>query len=111
MPRCFGAPVGEIDDFTLPLPIDRGMGIVNEACQSFRKPVVAPRLLAFAVHSLLHDGPPAVVGDNKAVQVKIEAVLHRRAVDLGDQAARLRKSRSVDTDTIADGDEFLRRLP
>ena len=87
------------------------MRIIDEARQSLRKPVIAPRLLAFAVHALLHDGPLSIVGDNKAVQVKIEAILHCRAVDLRNQPACHGKSCSVDTDLVTDGNEFLRRSP
>ena len=52
----------------------------------------------------------AVVSDNESVQIEIEAILHGRAVNFRDQAARLRKSSSVDTDTVADGNQFLWRL-
>src|SRR6202162_6702829 len=71
----------------------------------------SPRLLAPVVYALLHDGPLAVVGNNKAVQVKVEAILHCRAVDLRNQAAFLGKSCSVDADLVTDGNEFLRRSP
>jgi hypothetical protein len=52
---------------------------------------------------------PASV-DDEAVQIEVEAVLHRRAVDLGDQPARGRERRPVDADALADVDELLRRL-
>ena len=109
--RRFGPPVGKIDDFSLPGSLDCRMRIIDEAGQSLRKPVIAPRLLAFAAHALLDDGPLSIVGDNKAVQVKIEAILHCRAVDLRNQAACLGKSCSIDTDSVTDGNEFLRRSP
>ena len=73
--------------------------------------MIAPRLLAFAIHALLHDGPAAVIGDNESVQVKIEAVLHRRAVDLCHQPARLRERRAIKSDAVTDAEQFLRRLP
>ena len=72
--------------------------------------MIAPRLPALAVHALLHDDPVAVVGDDEAVQVEVEAVLHRRAVDLGDQPARLRQRRAVEADALADRDQLVRRL-
>ena len=50
----------------------------------------------------------AVVGDDEAVQIEIEAVLHRGAVDLGDEAARLGERGAVEADALADGDELLR---
>ena len=53
----------------------------------------------------------AVVGDDEAVQIEIEAVLHGGAVDLGDQPARLRERGPIEPDAISDGDELVRRLP
>ena len=76
-----------------PRPVDRGVRIVDEARQSFRQPMIAARLPALAVHALLDHDPVAVVGDDEAVQVEIEAVLHGGAVDLGDEPARLRQRR------------------
>src|SRR5271156_3823943 len=109
--RRFSPPVGKIDYFSLPGSLDCRMRIIDEARQSFRKPVIAPRLLASAVHALLHDGPLAVVSDNKTVQIQIEAILHGRAVNLRHQAACLGKSCSVDADLVTDGNELLRRAP
>src|SRR5215211_4239246 len=73
--------------------------------------MVAARLLEGAVHALLHDHPSAVVGDDEAVQVKLEAVLHRGAVDLGDEAARIREGGAVEADPLARRFELLRGLP
>src|SRR4029077_9961900 len=105
--RSFGATVGEIDNLALSFSVDRGMRIIDEALQSFRKPVIAPRLLACAIHALLNDGPVAVVSDNEAVEVEIETILYSRAVNFRYQAAGLRKSGSIDTDTVAYGSQFL----
>ena len=77
----------EIDDLALYRPVDCAVRLVDEALQVFRMPVVAARLLLVAVHALLHDGPLAVVGDEEAVQIKVEAVLDGGAVDLCDQTA------------------------
>ena len=85
------------------------MRIIDEALQSFRKPVIAPRLLACAIHALLNDSPVAVVSDNEAVEVEIETILYCRAVNFRYQAAGLRKSGSIDTDTVAYGNQFLWR--
>jgi len=49
--------------------------------------MVAAGLPALTLHPLLYDRPFAVVGHNKAVQVKVEAILHCRTVDLGHQSA------------------------
>ena len=73
--------------------------------------MVAARVPAVAVHALLHHDPFAVVGHDEAVQIEIEAVLHRGAVDLGDEPAAPRQRRAVEADALADGDQFLRRLP
>jgi len=43
------------------------------------------------------------------VQVEIETILHTRAVDLRNQAARLGKSGSVDADAVAVGPRFVVR--
>ena len=73
--------------------------------------MIAARLPRVAVHALLHDHPAAVVGDDEAVQVELEAVLHRGAVDLGDEPARRGQRRAVEADPLADRDELVRRLP
>ena len=77
------------------------MRFVYEALQIFGMPMVPARLLVVAVHALLHDRPLAVVGDEESVQIEIEAVLDRGAVDLGDEAARAGKLGAVETDTFA----------
>src|SRR5712675_59766 len=73
--------------------------------------MIPPCLPAPAIHALLHDGPIAVIGDDEAVPVEVETVLHRRAVHLGDQAARLCESRPINADTLTDRNQLLRRLP
>jgi len=45
------------------------------------------------------------------VQVKIEAVLHSGAVDLGDEPAGFGQPNPVKPDPLADGDQLARRLP
>ena len=81
--RRFGAMVREIDDHALLRAVDRGVRLVDETLQPFGKPMIAACLLALAIHALLHDHPIAIIGDNEAVQVKIKAVLHGRAINLG----------------------------
>ena len=102
--------VGEVDDHALLRPVDRAVRLIDEARKSIRKPVIAPRVTALAVHALLHHHPLPVVGDDEAVQVKVEAVLHRRAVHLGDEPARLRERRAVDTGKLTHRDQLVRRL-
>ena len=72
--------------------------------------MVAARLPRVAVHPLLDDDPAPVVGDDEAVQVEVEAVLHGGAVDLGDEAARGRERGAVEADPLADRDELVRGL-
>ena len=102
--------VGEVDDLALGLALDRRMRRVNEARQPLGKPVITARLARVAVHPLLHHRPMAVVGDDEAVQIEIEAVLHRGAVDLGDQPAGARQRRAVEADPLADRRQLVRRL-
>src|SRR5262249_19812862 len=42
--------------------------------------MIAACLLALAVHPLLNYDPPTVIGNDEAVQIKIEAILHGGAV-------------------------------
>ena len=72
--------------------------------------MVAARLAGVAVHPLLDDHPAPVVGDDEAVQIEVEAVLHGGAVDLGDEPARGRERGAVEADSVADGDKLVRGL-
>src|SRR5689334_3965029 len=74
-------------------------------------PVITSRLPLLVVHALLDDHPFAVVGDDEAVQVKVETILDGGAVDLGHQLAGLSECSAIDADAIADGDQLVRRLP
>ena len=76
--------VGEIDDFALSKPVDRCVRLVNKARHALRKPMIPPGLLEVPVHSLLNDSPTTIVCDDKAVQIQLEPVLDRGAVDFGD---------------------------
>lgn len=64
------------------------MRFVDKTFQALGQPVIAPRLALVAVQSLLNHDPVPVVGDNKAVQIKLETILDGGAVDLGNKAAR-----------------------
>ena len=72
--------------------------------------MIAPGLAAVAIHALLDHDPVPVVGDDEAVQIELKTVLHRCAVDLGDQSARRGERRAVETDPITDCDKLMRRL-
>jgi hypothetical protein len=49
--------------------------------------MIAPGLSLLPVHALLHHGPMTIIADKEAMQVKLNAVLHGRAIHLGYQPA------------------------
>src|SRR5687767_11106237 len=73
--------------------------------------MVAACLLALAVHALLHHYPIALISDDEAMQIQVEPVLHRRAVHLRHHSAGCRQCRAIETDALADRDEFAWRRP
>ncbi len=72
--------------------------------------MVAPRLTFVAIHALLDDHPVTIIGDDEAVEIEIETILHGCAVHLGDQAACLRQPGAVQPGAVADRHQFVRRL-
>jgi hypothetical protein len=109
LPRGAGAAVGEVDDLALAGAVDGGVRLLDEACKALRVPVIAACLPLLAVHALLYHRPLAVVGDDEAVQIEIEAVLHGGAVDLGDEAAGAGQRLAIQADAVAQRHELLRR--
>src|SRR5262245_57035089 len=101
--------VGQIDDLALVWSVNRAVRLVNETRQPLRMPMVAAGLPFAAIHPLLNDGPFAVVGDEKAMQVKLKPVLHRSAVDLGNQPAGARERCPVKADALAERRELIGR--
>jgi hypothetical protein len=95
----------------LVLARDRRMRRIDKTGEAFGEPMVAPRLLALSVHPLLHDGPVAVVRHDKAVQVELEPVLHRRAIDLCNEPARRGEGGAIEADPGADVPELMRGPP
>ena len=73
--------------------------------------MVAPRLSALAVHPLLHDDPVPIIGDDKAVQIEVEPVLHRGTVDLRNEPARRGKRTAIKADPRSDVAELMRGSP
>ena len=69
------------------------MRLVDKIAEALREPVIPARLSALAVHALLDHRPAAVIGDDEPVQVKIEPVLDRGAVDFGDKTADRKSTR------------------
>ena len=110
LPRGLRAPIGQVDDHALFDAVDRGVRLIDETLQAFGQPVIAPSLAAIAVHALLDHDPVSVIGDDEAVQIEVEPILDRRAVDLGDQPACRGERGAVEPDPIADRDQFMRRL-
>ncbi len=108
--RGLRAPIGQIDDHALLDAVDRGVRRIDKTLQAFGQPVIAPGLAAIAVHALLDHDPVSVIGDDEAVQIEVEPILHRRAVDLGDQPACRGERGAIKPDPIADRDQFMRRL-
>jgi len=72
--------------------------------------MIAARLPALTIHTLLHDGPFAVVGYDKAMQVKIESILDGRTIDLGHQSASFGQTRAIDPDARAYREQLPRSL-
>lgn len=50
--------------------------------------MIAPCLFAISIHALLDHDPSSIISNDEAVKVEFETVLHRGAVNLGDQPAR-----------------------
>src|SRR5688500_9684791 len=74
--RCSGAPIGEVYDLAATLAFNCCMRLLDEAAESFRMPMIAPRFAALAIHALLHHCPFTFIRNKEAMQVKIKAVLH-----------------------------------
>src|SRR5689334_9396536 len=87
------------------------MRLFDKALQPFRQPMIAARLPALPVHSLLHHDPASFIGYDEAVQVQVEPILHRGAIDLGNQAAGSGQSGAVKADPLANCDQLLWGLP
>jgi hypothetical protein len=81
-----GAPIGQIDDDALLHAIDCRVRLIDEVLQALGKPMIASCPTAIAIHALLYHDPIPGIGNNEAVQVKIEAILDRGTVNLSDQA-------------------------
>src|SRR3954449_3088262 len=87
------------------------MWLFDKTLQPFRQPMIATGLPALPVHSLLHHGPMAVIGHDEAVQVQVEPILHRGAIDLRNQPAGSGLSGAVKADSLANCDQLVRGLP
>jgi hypothetical protein len=66
--------------------------------------MVAAGLSALTIHPLLHYCPFPVIGHDEAVQVKIETILHCRAIHFGDQSTGPCQACTVDPDALANRD-------
>ena len=110
-PGRFRAVVGQVYDLAVPWPFYRGVRLVDKAFHAFRKPVISTRLPEVAVHSLLNDSPMTVVGDDEAMQIKLEPVLHSGTVDLGYQPAGFGERGPIKAYPVPYSDQLVRRLP
>src|SRR5271166_1295829 len=90
--------IREVDDFALIDTVDAGVRLLDEALQTFGKPMIAASRSACLVHALLDDHPMAVVGHEEAVQIEVETVMKGRAVDLRHQSSDVGESGSVESD-------------
>jgi hypothetical protein len=109
-PGWFRLPIREVYDLTLTSPLDGSMRLIHETLETFRKPMIAPCLLALRVHPLLNHGPASIVGNDEGMKIELEAVLHGGAVDLGHQPACLGKFCAIEAHTLSDGEQFVRGL-
>ena len=86
------------------------MRLIDETLQSLGEPVIAAGLLELAVHPLLYNDPVAVVGDDEAMQIKLEPVLHSGTVDLGYQPAGFGERGPIKAYPVPYIDQLVRRL-
>src|SRR5260370_25583810 len=99
--RILGAAVGQIDDLTLGRTVDGTVRLVHKIFKTLRMPMVAPGLALVAVHALLHDRPFPHNRDEATVQIRVEAILHRGAVDLRHQTAGANEALAVKSELLA----------
>src|SRR5207247_7355904 len=95
--RC--ATIGQVDDFALQRTVYRAVRLIYKIGNGRRVPVIAARLTLVTINALLHDGPFAVGRHEETVQIEVESILHRGAVDLRDETARPCEVFAVDSDT------------
>src|SRR5262245_3065308 len=104
--RACRASIRQIDDFALGGTVDGAVRLRDETCDGARVPVIAPRLPLSAIHTLLYDGPPTLAGHKEPVQIELKAVLHRGAIDLGNEPAGLDQGLRIDAEAIPEHGEF-----
>ena len=104
------ATIRQVDDLALMDAVDRIVRLLDETLQALGQPMIAASRAARIVHALLDDGPVAIIGDDEAVQIEVETILHGGAVDLRHQPADVGERGAVDPDPLADRGEFKRRL-
>src|SRR5690606_34957640 len=68
-PRLPGARVRQVDDRAAISSFDGAVRRIEKALQTLRSPVIAARLLALRVHSLLNDAPLALCAQYECVQI------------------------------------------
>jgi MarR family len=110
----FLAPVGlHVTQFSILAMLKRlGPTTINALAKAMvmDRTTLGRNVLPLERDGLIRIEASATDGRAKAVEVEIEAILYSRAVNFRYQAAGLRKSGSIDTDTVAYGNQFLRRV-
>ena len=83
---------------------------VDKAAHAFREPVISAGLLEITIQSLLNDSPMTLVGDDKAVQIQLEPVLHGGTVHFCHQSAGCGELGSIEPLSLSDLDQLVRGL-
>ncbi len=89
------------------------MPVCGSATKSLTRggvPVIAARHAASIVQALLHDGPFAVRGQDETMEVDLKPVGDRIVVDARGQAAGAHQRFAVESATVGDRAQFLRRV-
>src|SRR6266850_4175616 len=102
--------IDQIHDRALVLSDYSGVGFGNKVSNRRRVPVITPGHATSIIQTLLHDGPLAVRCDHKAVQVNLKAVGDRIVVDSRRKPTGANKSFAVETATLRDQTQFMRRV-
>ena len=108
-PSRGGSTVGQIYDRPARLAFDRRVGRIDEAVEPGRRPMVSPRQAPIGRHALLNHDPLTVGRHDETMQIDLKAILHGRAVDLGDQLRRFRQVVPIEAPSRTGHDELARR--
>lgn len=99
--------VNEIHDLPQVFTDNASVRLGNKIANSCRMPMIATRHSGGIVHSLLHDSPFPVAGENEGMKVKLKTVGHSIVVDAGGEAAGSDKCFTVSAGHRRDTTEFV----